>query len=126
MADDVWYRMLAGHSSCCGIQVLSAVRNPRESLEHYGALNFYGSGFPGMPDNSGWRQSEFDPFKWDEAVDAVPNLTENAAWKYRFKTNKPKSGMQILRFVELGAEVPEGFTVLAKNSQGQLIGQVHV
>jgi len=123
MADDVWHRILASHSSCCGIYVLSAVRNPREDANTQ-SLSYYGSGFPDMPLNSGWRASEFDHSKWDEAIDAVPNQPYNVGWNYRFKTENPKAGMQLLRFAALDEAVPEGFTVLAENSHGKLIGRV--
>lgn len=124
MADDVWYRIAACHSSCCGIEVLTAVRNPRESRDGY--LSYYGSGFPDMPFNVAWRASEFDHSKWDEAQDAVPVMHQNVDWYYRFKTTKLRGGMQLLRFAALDAEVPENFIVLAENSHGKLIGCVHV
>ena len=123
MADDVWHRIFGSHSSCCGIHVLTAVRNPREDGE-YGAVSFYGWGFPDMPPNIGWRESEFDHTKWDEARDEEVRFGENAGWNYRFNTNAPKAGMQLLRFTALNAEIPEGFTVLAENSHGKLIGRV--
>lgn len=124
MADDVWYRIVANHSSCCGIEVLTAVRNPRENRDGY--LSYYGSGFPDMPPNVAWRASEFDHSKWDEAKDAVPVMPLNLGWSYRFRTTELKGGMQVLRFVALDVEVPEGFIVLAENSHGKLMGCVHV
>lgn len=122
MADDIWYRMLASHSSCCGIHVLTAVRNPCEDQES-GGMSFYGF-YPGMDPNVGWRASEFDSSKWDKAIVKVPDLRQNSGWAYRFKTEKPKAGMQLLRFISLDADVPEQFTMLAENSHGKLIGKV--
>lgn len=123
MAGDVWYRIFGSHSSCCGIHVLTAVRNPREDPNTQ-SLSYYGDGFPDMPPNFSWRASEFDPFKWDEAIDAVPRQPYNVGWDYRFRTTNPKVGMQLLQFVKLDHEVPEGFTVLTENSHGKLIGRV--
>lgn len=122
MADDVWHRILGSHSSCCGIYVLSAVKNPRETKHDY--LSFYGNGGPGLPQNVGWRESDFDNSKFDEAIEKTPPMPQNPGWGYRFETSRIKAGMQVLRFIALDSELPEGFTVLAENSRGKLIGRV--
>lgn len=123
MADDVWHRILGTHSSCCGIYVLSAVKNPRET-ELGGYLSFYGNGGPDLPYNIGWRKSDFDGSKFDEAIEKTPPMPQNPGWGYRFETSRIKAGMQVLRFIALDSELPEGFTVLAENSHGKLIGRV--
>lgn len=123
MADDVWHRILGPHSSCCGIHVLSAVKNPRET-EIHGSISFYGNGEPDLPHNIGWRESDFDGSKFDEAIEKTPLMPQNPGWGYRFETSRIKAGMQVLRFIALDSELPEGFTVLAENFQGKLIGRV--